>query len=277
MFTKRSLVAVLATTTCLTVGAAYAAEQSAPPPMSARQKTAEQDIGKLSATGAKAYMEVNAARLAIFDGRTKDAKTLIGEANADMAKAKSDDTAFMKAEADMKGSQAAQAGETNQTASKQAASNQSASNADKADSGKPDADDQTSAADMKTPKAWLPVDGEMTIDEDLSASPAKKAAVADANKSLEKGDKTGAIEKLKVANVDIDYAIAVVPLKQTMDDVSQAETLVNQGKYYEASQMLRDVQDSTRYDVLDIDGVPKKAASNSDSGAPSSTAKPMTH
>ena len=254
MLNKKSMIAVLTATTFLTAGAAYAADQSGSPQTSAPQKAADQDFGKLSASGAKAYMEVNAARVAIFDGRTNDAKTLINKADADIGSANGDATAFMKAEADMKGSKPAQAGPTGAAASKNNA-------------GKLNADDQASAADMKTPKQWLPVDGEMSVDEDLSVSPAKQAAAADANKSLAKGDKKGALEKLKVADINVDYAVAVVPLKQTIDDVHQAATLVNSGKYYEASQMLRDVQDSTRFDVLDISGVPKPvAASNAQFG-----------
>ena len=260
MLTIKSLIAVLTATTVLTAGVAYAADQSASPQASSQEKPAERDFGKLSASGASAYMEVNAARVAIFDGRVNEAKTLINKADTDLGQAKGDETAFMKAEADMKGPQTGNADKTDATT------------ASKDSAGKPNAGDQASAANMKTPKEWLPVDGDMSVSEDLTASPAKQAAVADANKSLAKGDKKGALEKLKVADIDIDYSIAVVPLQQTITDVHQAATLVNGGKYYEASQKLRDVQDSTRFDVLDINGMPKQAAASSaDAG------KPATH
>ena len=114
-------------------------------------------------------------------------------------------------------------------------------------------------ADATTPKKWLPVDADMSVDEDFTANPKKTAAVADANKSLAEGDKQGAMGKLKLAEVNMTYVMAVVPLDQTIADVHQAAQFVDSGKYYEASQMLRQVQDSTRYDVLDASGVPGKA------------------
>ena len=125
------------------------------------------------------------------------------------------------------------------------------------------ADADASKADMKTPIAWLPVDGEMSVNEDYTANPKKAAAVADANKSIAKGDSKGAVEKLKLADVDVDYVMAVVPLKKTLTDVHTAASQINDGKYYEASQTLRQVQDSARYDLLDIVGTPKTGASAS--------------
>ena len=258
MITRNSFIALLTATTFLTAGTAFAANQSNSTDMSAPQKSENSAFGKLSATGAKAYMEVNAARVAIFDGRTDEAKKLVDQADTDMGTAKTDDTAFIKAEADMKGSQPDAAAGKGDTAKDNAA--------------KAGTNDQANAGDAKTPKQWLPVDGEMSVDEDLAANPTKQAAVSDANKSLAKGDKKGAMEKLKVADINVAYALAVVPLKQTVDDVHQAATLVNDGKYYEASQMLRQVQESTRIDVVDIDGVPKTSAA-----AIGKTAAPAAH
>ncbi|MEO6782640.1 MAG: YfdX family protein, partial [Bradyrhizobium sp.] len=112
------------------------------------------------------------------------------------------------------------------------------------------------ADQLKKPIAWLPVDGALTINEDFTANPAKKAAVAEANKSLKSGDRRGAIEKLKLADMNIDVTMVVVPLEQTISDVHQAAGLINEGKYYEASQMLRDAQDGERFDVTSITGKP---------------------
>ena len=83
-----------------------------------------------------------------------------------------------------------------------------------------------------------PSTGPCFINEDYSANPKKASAVADANKSLKTGNRQAAIEKLKLAEVDIETTLAVVPLKQTMTDVHQAAELIDNGKYYEASQML---------------------------------------
>jgi hypothetical protein len=109
---------------------------------------------------------------------------------------------------------------------------------------------------LKKPIAWLPVDGAFTINEDFAVNPAKKAAVAEANKSLKSGDRNGATEKLKLADMNIDVTVIGVPLEKTINDVHQAASLINDGKYYEASQMLRDVQDGERFDVTSITAKP---------------------
>jgi len=112
------------------------------------------------------------------------------------------------------------------------------------------------ADQMKMPIAWVPVDGAITINEDYTANPAKTAAVSDANKSLKSGDRKGAIEKLKLADMNIDVTLAVIPLEQTIKSVHQATELINNGKYYEASQVLRLAQDSERFDGTSISGTP---------------------
>jgi len=48
------------------------------------------------------FHDVRLARLAIFDGQTDQAKKYVDEAKASITKAKTDDTAFMKAEAALK-------------------------------------------------------------------------------------------------------------------------------------------------------------------------------
>ena len=75
------------------------------------------------------------------------------------------------------------------------------------------------------------------------------------NKSLKRGDRRGAIEKLKLADMNIDVTLAVVPLEQTIKYVHQAANLINDGKYYEASQELRQAQDNERFDATNIAGL----------------------
>lgn len=248
MLEKKALIAALMATTFLTAGVAFAADQAAQP--SAQQTAAAKDAGKLSADGARGYNDLAMTRLAIYDGRVADAKKLIADADKAFDTAKTDDSVFMKAEGDLKSPEAAAAQKTD------------ASGTTAAD---PNAAKQENSAKIyaqSTPKRWLPVDADMSVDEDFTANPAKKAAVADANKSLEKGDRQGAMGKLKLADVSMTYVMAVVPLDQTLADVHQAAQLVDGGKYYEASQMLRQVQDSTRYDVIEASGAPGKTASS---------------
>jgi len=242
---RKTFIVALATTALLTAGVEGAAAQQTPAPQKSMppQTSAGKDFGKLSADGSTAFQDLTLTRVAIFDGRIDDAKKYVGHAEAAFDKAKTDDAVFTKAEADLK-----------PPTGKNAPANQTvgaAPSASKSFDGK--SEDQ-----MKKPIAWLPVDGAITIDEDYTANPAKKAAVAEANKSLKGGDRSGAMEKLKLADMDIDVTLAVVPMQQTIDDVHQAAGLIDGGKYYEASQLLRQAQDAERYDVTSITAKPPK-------------------
>lgn len=230
---RNIIVAALTATTLMAVGVAWAADQPTP------QNSAEKDFGKLSADGASALQEVKLAQLAIFDGQIDEAKKYVNAADAAFTKAKTDETVFTKAEADLKPPTGKEA-----PAEKRAAATTPA--------------DAKQADQMKTPVAWLPVDGSITIDEDYTANPTKTAAVADADKSLKNGDRKGAMEKLKLADITVAVTLAVVPLEQTTNDVHQAAGLINDGKYYEASQMLRHAQDSERFEAVGDVGTPKE-------------------
>jgi hypothetical protein len=243
---QKAFIAALMATTLLTSGATWAVErQKTTPPQTAANNdtTANKDFGKLSADGSIAFAEVTRARIAIFDGRTDDAKKYVNQADTAFGKASADDAVYTKAEADLK-----------PPADKVVPASKSVTAGSPSD---------TSATDlMKKPIAWIPVDGSITINEDYSASPAKKAAVADANKSLKSGDRKGAMEKLKLADMNIDVTLAVMPLEQTANKVHEAAGLINTGKYYEASQDLRQAQDGIRYDVVADSLAPSSAQSN---------------
>jgi hypothetical protein len=240
---RKTFVMAFAAATILTAGIEGAAAQqtSAQQKPMPQQTSANKDFSKLSADGSKAFQDLTLTRLAIFDGRIDDAKKYIKQAETAFDKARIDETVFTKAEADLK-----------PPAGKNAPANQTVGAAPPA--GKPA--DSKSADQMKKPIAWLPVDGAFSINEDYTINPAKKVAVAEANKSLKNGDRSKAMETLKLADIDIDVTLAVVPLEQTTDNVHQAASLINDGKYYEASQLLRQAQDGERFDVTSITAKP---------------------
>ncbi|GJD63232.1 YfdX family protein [Methylobacterium frigidaeris] len=250
MFYRKSLAAALVATTLLG-GAAYATEQATKPVAtqeSAAQRAVDQDVGKLSKDGAQAFRDMHLARIAIFDADPAQAKALIGKAQAALAKAKTDNAVFTKAEAELKTPAdltAAQA-KTDKTADA------------KSTDGKPVSKDKV---------AWVPVDAQMTLGEDFVATPQKASAVTEANKSLANGDQKGAIEKLRLAHVDVNFVMAVLPLDKITADVNQAASLIGQGKYYEANAVLKTAEDGMRFDVIDVVGLPQKAAATT-------TAKP---
>jgi hypothetical protein len=204
--------------------AAFAADQST------GQSAADHDFTKLSADGLKAFQDVRLARVAIFDGLTKQAKTYVDEAKAEIAKAKTDNTAFTKAESDLK-TPAAMA--------------------------KPAAD---KAAPSTTPIAWIPVDGSLTLDEDYTATPDKAKGVATANEKLTKGQSKEAMEALKLAQINAIFVTALAPMDSTITGIDKAAQLVDSGQYYQANQALKGVEDGIRFDAIDMTDAPKGTA-----------------
>ena len=194
------------------------------------QPAADKDFGKLSVDGGKAVRDVRLARLAIFDGHPDKAKSYIDEAQGSIDKAKTDDTVFTKAESDLK----APAGVTQPTGGK----------------AQPDT----------TAIKWIPVDGSMTLGEDFVATPEKAASVAKANAQLKTGNHKQAMETLKLADVDVSVVEEVAPLDKTVQGIDSAAQLIGTGKYYEANQALKGVEDGLRFDVVDFTGTPQKAS-----------------
>jgi len=234
MTDRKSIAAALVLTTILG-GSAVAAEQAAQP-MSTSQATVDKDVGKLSKDGAQAFRDLQLTRLAIFEANPTQAKDMVAKAQAAFAKAKTDDALFTKAEADLK-TPTDLAGHKGMT---QPATTEA----------KPASTDQV---------AWVPVDAQLTLGDDFVATPEKASAVTEANKNLAQGDQKGAIEKLKLAHVDVNFTMAVLPLDKTIADVNQAATLIGQGKYYEANAALKSAQDGMRFDVIDAVALPHTA------------------
>ncbi|MCJ2088558.1 YfdX family protein, partial [Methylobacterium sp. E-005] len=184
---RKSMTAALVLTTILG-GTAFAAEQAAQQP-TAQQTAIGKDVGKLSKDGAQAFRDLQLTRLAIFEADPAQAKTLIGKTQAAFTKAKSDDAVFTKAEADLK-TPADMAGHKGMA--------QSATT--------------TTQPASKDQVAWVPVDAQLTLGDDFVATPEKASAVTEANKNLAQGDQKGAMEKLKLAHVDVNFTMAVLPL-----------------------------------------------------------------
>ncbi len=203
----------------------------------AGKNAAGQDYARLSIDGAHAFQDIGLARLAIFDGKPAAAVKLVADAQQAMGWAKIADSVFMKAAADLK------------TASPSSAtlSNTETSPAE--------------ASPSTTKITWVPIDGQLVLDETLAPTPANTKAVAEANDHLRNGEPDKAREALKVASVTADYILAVAPLKQSTADVAQASKLLASNDYYGASQALRQAQDGVRYDtnvVRDAGGAPSK-------------------
>ncbi|WP_232631335.1 YfdX family protein [Methylobacterium sp. Leaf118] len=239
------LVSILVATTALG-GAAYAAEQVATPSAmvgsltdSPAQKAVDRDVLTLSADGAAAFRDMSGARFALFEGDPARAKALIERARTALARASGDHSVYMKDEAAL----------TPLTGARTA-----------------------HRAEPAKAVAWLPVDGQLTLGEDFVPTPKTNAALAEANHSLQSGDRKGAAETLRLAGLDVNATVAVLPLAQTSTDVQRAAGLIEQGRYYEANLALKQAEDRMRFDVSDIALVPEMGAATAQRAIPPKSA-----
>ncbi len=221
--------AIAAITMSLIGSSAMAAGTPAVSPASGQQ-TAIKDFGKLSLDGMEAMRDIRLARLAIFDGKTAKAKTLLTDAQTALGKAKTEDVVFTKSEAELKPGPGA----------------------------KPAAPAGTKLS--ATPITWIPVDGELALGEDYTATPEKAAGVAKANTQIKHGEKTAALDTLKLADIDVYFFEEVAPLDATVSGVDTAAQLVDSAQFYEANQALKSVEDGMRFDSDVLSSKADKAA-----------------
>jgi hypothetical protein len=183
----------------MSIAGAGLADTAVAPKVMGPVKTVDRDFGRLSADGVSAFNDIHMARRAIFEGKTDEAAKFVADAQASLAKAKADDAIFMKAESALRGP---------------------AQTTAKANTGK-----------SVAPIAWIPIDSEIALGETFESTPEKAAAVVTARKNLEKGENAKSLEAIKLAQIDINFTVAVAPLEQSIADIDQA----NSGGYYDGS------------------------------------------
>lgn len=205
-----------------TPAAAAQADAAAPPASAQLAAVAAQDFGRLSSDGNAAFEELSLARNAIFDGDLEGAQRLIADAQQALERARADNTAFQKAQEELMPSKAHQ--------------------------------QPVRPAPATGPQvAWLPIDGELVLDETVQASSEKTAALEAANRHLRAGNASRASDVLRIANVDADYVVAAVPLEQARVNIKKAAQFIKTNPY-KASEALRAIQNSVRYASVDIQG-----------------------
>ena len=223
---KSRLLVATAFATALIGTAAFAAENNASEAApSALSTAANKDFARVSKDGSLAFSDIDLARLAIYNGNPSQAATLINDAKQGLGRAGTDDSVYTKTEDELHPPKTAPA-----------ATRLSSSNA---------------------PIAWLPVDAQYMVDETLAPTPQKAAALDAANQHLRSNQPDQARDTLKVADVNASFTLSVAPLKRSVADVDQASNMMASQNYYGASQALREAQNGIRYDVIDVNGMPK--------------------
>lgn len=221
---KSHQIVLLATSLAVLVGANAVARDAQSPSTG----VAARAFTKLSADGAKGYRDIGLARLAIFDGQTDRASSLVAEAGQAFDRARTADTTFMKAEDAMH-----------------------------PPAGAPHA---APSANHATPIAWIPVDQSYVLDETFARDKRVASAVGTANAQLKANQADAAKRTLKLAAVGASDTITLAPLDRTVDDVHRASALIQAHDYYGASMALKDANDAVRFDTVDVVGTPRRLA-----------------
>lgn len=99
---------------------------------------------------------------------------------------------------------------------------------------------------------YIAINGTIGISENFVATPEKQAAIKKANEQLTKGDKKGAIETLKLADIAVTQQLYLLPLKHAQKTVADVQKLLSEKKFYEANLALKAVEDSVIVDTTGI-------------------------
>ena len=197
---------------------AVQAESSAP---SATINAKDKAFIKFSDAGNTAIQDIRAARFAIFNGQTSAASALIEGAIVATTKAKSDAPEFAR------------------TTSKSV-------------DGK-----EVSSSSAEREAMSVPVDGQLLVSDDFVMTPEKKAHIDKANTHLKNGERSKAIEELKLADIDVGYSVVWMPMTSALKHLDQAMKFDKDGKYYEANLALKAIEDSLVVDTVNSNEVPQ--------------------
>ncbi|MCB8840793.1 YfdX family protein [Aurantimonas sp. VKM B-3413] len=221
-------------------------------------EAASRDFTQLSKEGFNAFHDIRLARLAIFQGETKQAVKLVSSAQASFKKAENDRTSFMKAMADIKPPQGA-----NQNGMNGNTGQSTASSAANGGQGETTRIAQT-GDDNGKPVNWLPIDAQVNLAKGYTVTADNTQSVNKANQSLKQGDRKGALDTLKLAGIDVQYTMALAPVDKTWNQLQAAAKDLNANKFYEANLDLKAIEDSVVLDAVNVVGTPATKTSSTD-------------
>ncbi|MGL4270646.1 MAG: YfdX family protein, partial [Plesiomonas sp.] len=118
---------------------------------------------------------------------------------------------------------------------------------------------------------YVIINASMSVAEDFIPTPAKQKAISQANEKIKAGDRHGALETLRLAGIGIVENQALMPLKQTQQNVAKALELMKHSKYYEANLALKAAEDGIIIDSESVIGAPMVAPTAAHTAAPAAT------
>jgi hypothetical protein len=222
---KTSAIALMMSSVVASPMLAHAADSTKPPPESSAAAGAGPDANNMqqfAGAGHSVMVDIDDARLAIFNGDPKVAMKLMEAAKSSLVQADKDVHSV----------------------------NESAP----VDKAKPD------STNMVGPKMRsLQVDGQLALADDFVMTPEKKAHVDKANESFKKGNRATGLEELRLGAIDVNYTRWWLPIETTENHLDQAIKLANESKYYQANLALKAIDDSVTIDSISFSDLPMRA------------------
>ncbi len=194
------------------------------------EDTQTRDMMKFSHNGHDAIDDIGAARLGLFDGHPKAAIQLMNKAQTAIDAAQREASDF-KLPANTTGTHTANGKKINNS-------------------------------EMNQGATMVPVDGRMSLGEDYVATPEKQSHIDKANQHLKNGETKQAMDELKLAGVDVNFTLVLMPIDSAKQELQQALSLANQGKYYEANLQLKKIEDSLIITQESLINTPKDGSKN---------------
>lgn len=215
----------IAAATSIAFGAgvqAYATEKTDSPPPAQVQpsKTEESALLRFSQAGREAMDYVNIARMHLINGQPDLAKTELKNAQTALLTAKAEAPTFVGTTKIMV--QGKQVGEE--------------STNEKAD--------------------LVPISSDIVLAENFNIAEKHRPILSRAMALFSKGDRKGAVETLKLGNVDIAVNRVWMPLAVTEKLLDQAISQTAKKDFYAANLTLKSIQDNLRIDTVAFDAVP---------------------
>ncbi len=182
----------------------------------AEEKKTEKILEKVSKEAGLAMQDVRFARVALFEGDTKDAVQYVEEAKKKLAAAEKDApklVVMVKSE--------------EKIGDKTVASHKASETAE-----------------------FVPINAWLVLSEDFVPSPEKAKKIKEANEHLKKGEGAKAVEVLRTADIGVSVTRVLLPLKLAIDNVNGALQLMKDHDYYEANLTLKGAEDSAITDTV---------------------------
>ena len=191
------------------------------------EDTQTREMMKFSHNGHDAIDDIGAARIGMFDGHPKAAIQLMDKAQTAIDAAQREAPDF-KMPQNTKGTHTAGGPKTN--------------------------------TQMNQGATMVPVDGRMSLGENYVATPEKQSHIDKANQHLKNGETKQAIDELKLAGVDVNFTLVLMPIDSSRQELQQALAFAKQGKYYEANLQLKKIEDSLILTQESLISAPKNGA-----------------